>query len=65
MRELGLDYSGRHAAHLAEALFFTACWFHEWAQLTGDRLVRDGAAYGFAQAVEARKLFLVWLSGLG
>jgi len=43
MRELGRDYSGRLAAHLAEALFFTACRFHEWAQLTGDRLVRKGA----------------------
>lgn len=43
MRELGRDYSGRLAAHLAEALFFTACRFHEWAQLTGDRLVRNGA----------------------
>lgn len=43
MRELGGDYSGRLAAHLADALFFTACRFHEWAQLTGDRLVRNGA----------------------
>ncbi len=43
MRELGRDYSGRLAAHLAEALFFTACRFHEWAQLTGERLVRNGA----------------------
>jgi site-specific recombinase XerD len=43
MRELGRDYSGRLAAHLAEALFFTACRYHEWAQLTGDRLVRNGA----------------------
>jgi len=29
--ELGGDYFGRLASHLAEALFFTACRFHEWA----------------------------------
>lgn len=33
LRERGADYSGRLAAHLAEALFFTACRFHEWATL--------------------------------
>ena len=43
LRELGTDYFGRLAAHLAEALFFTACRFHEWALLSTDRLVRNGA----------------------
>jgi site-specific recombinase XerD len=43
LRELGTDYFGRLAAHLAEALFFTACRFHEWALLSTDRLVRSGA----------------------
>jgi site-specific recombinase XerD len=43
MREIGTDYFGRLASHLAEALFFTACRFHEWALLTTDRLVRNGA----------------------
>ena len=42
-RKLGSDYFGRLTAHLAEALFFTACRFHEWALLTTDRLVRNGA----------------------
>ena len=41
--ELSGDYFGRLASHLAEALFFTACRFHEWALLSTDRLVRNGA----------------------
>jgi site-specific recombinase XerD len=36
------SYFGHLVSHLAEALFFTACRFHEWSQLTKDRLVRDG-----------------------
>ncbi len=43
LRGLGTDYFGRLSSHLAEALFFTACRFHEWAHLTADRLVRNGA----------------------
>ena len=43
LRSEGTDYFGRLAAHLAEALFFTACRFHEWALLTTDRLVRNAA----------------------
>lgn len=42
-RELGTDYFGRLSAHMAEALFFTACRFHEWALLPTERLVRNGA----------------------
>ncbi len=52
LHELGTDYFGRLAAHLAEALFFTACRFHEWAHLTGERLVRNGA--GEVTAVRLR-----------
>jgi len=37
------DYFDHLVSHLAEALFFTACRFHEWALLTRDRLVYDGA----------------------
>lgn len=44
LRELGTDYFGRLAAHLAEALFFTACRFYEWVLLSTDRLVRNGPA---------------------
>lgn len=43
LREPGADYFGRLSAHLAEALFFTACRFHEWALLSTERLVRNGA----------------------
>ena len=35
------DYFSHLAAHLAEALFFTACRFHEWAQLPAEKLVRE------------------------
>jgi integrase/recombinase XerC len=34
------NYFGYLAFHLAEALYFTGCRFHEWAQLSTDRLVR-------------------------
>ncbi len=40
------DYFGRLTYHLASALFFTATRFHEWAQLTTDRLVQDNDAIG-------------------
>jgi integrase/recombinase XerD len=33
------SYFGQLTYHLALALFFTACRFHEWAKLTADRLV--------------------------
>ena len=34
-------YFGHLTYHLATALFFTGCRFHEWARLTIDRLVRE------------------------
>lgn len=37
------NYFDHLTSHLAEALFFTACRFHEWALLTKDKLVRNGA----------------------
>ena len=33
------SYFGQLTYHLALALFFTGCRFHEWAKLTADRLV--------------------------
>ena len=33
------DYYGRLTYHLAEALFLTACRYHEWAELTMERIV--------------------------
>ena len=32
---------GHLTYHLATALFSTGCWFHQWARLTMDRLVRE------------------------
>lgn len=41
LREDRRSYFGQLTYFLAQALFFTACRFHEWAQLTHERLVRD------------------------
>jgi integrase len=44
LRELREDkgsYFGHLCYHLASALFFTGCRYHEWALLTMDRLVRE------------------------
>ena len=44
LRELRKDrrsYFGHLTYHLATALFFTGCRFHEWARLTIDRLIRQ------------------------
>jgi site-specific recombinase XerD len=40
LREDRRSYFGHLTYHLAIALFFTGCRFHEWARLTTDRLVR-------------------------
>ena len=41
LREDRRSYFGHLTYHLATALFFTGCRFHEWARLTIDRLVRE------------------------
>ena len=41
LREDRRSYFGHLTYHLATALFFTGCRFHEWALLTIDRLVRE------------------------
>ena len=44
LRELREDkgsYFGHLTYHLANALFFTGCRYHEWALLTMDRLLRE------------------------
>ena len=41
LREDRSSYFGHLTYHLATALFFTGCRFHEWARLTIDRLVRE------------------------
>jgi integrase/recombinase XerC len=41
LREERRSYFGHLTYHLAVALFFTGCRFHEWARLTFDRLVHE------------------------
>jgi hypothetical protein len=41
LREERRSYFGHLTYHLAVALFFTGCRFHEWARLTFDRLVYE------------------------
>ena len=41
LREDRRSYFGHLTYHLATALFFTGCRFHEWSLLTLDRLVRE------------------------
>ena len=41
LREDRASYFGHLTYYLASALFFTGCRFHEWANLTRDRLVRE------------------------
>jgi integrase len=41
LRQNRRSYFGHLTYHLATALFFTGCRFHEWARLTIDRLVRE------------------------
>ena len=41
LREDKASYFGHLTYHLATALFFTGCRYHEWALLTIDRLVRE------------------------
>ena len=41
LHESANDYYGRLAAHLADALFFTACRYHEWATLPLEKLIYD------------------------
>jgi hypothetical protein len=41
LREDKASYFGHLSYHLASALFFTGCRYHEWALLAMDRLVRE------------------------
>jgi hypothetical protein len=45
LREDRRSYFGHLTYHLAIALFFTGCRFHEWARLPIDRLVREPGGY--------------------
>ena len=48
------SYFGHLSYHLATALFFTGCRYHEWALLTIERLVREpgGVIIGTPQETE-------------
>lgn len=46
------DYYGHLTFHLAEALFYSACRYHEWATLPAERLIRSGN--GTASAVRIK-----------
>ena len=54
LRGLRHDYYGHLAFHLAEALFYTACRYHEWATLADDRLVRDADGRGIAVRIRGK-----------
>lgn len=48
------DYYGHLSFHLAEALFYSACRYHEWAGLPIDRLARDGAGIPMAVRIKGK-----------
>jgi site-specific recombinase XerD len=57
LRELRQDrrsYFGHLTYHLATALFFTGCRFHEWARLTIDQLVREPAGMIIAARLQVK-----------
>jgi hypothetical protein len=50
LHESASKYFGHLVAHLADALFFTACRFHEWTELPVEKLVREmGGDYSAAR----------------
>jgi site-specific recombinase XerD len=60
LRELRQDrrsYFGHLTYHLATALFFTGCRFHEWARLTIDRLVREPGGVIIAARLQVKGSF--------
>jgi integrase/recombinase XerC len=42
LRDDGADYFSKLTSHLAEALFFTATRFSEWAKINNSKLIRNG-----------------------
>jgi integrase len=48
------SYFGHLSYHLATALFFTGCRYHEWALLTVDRLVREPAGVIIAARLQVK-----------
>lgn len=54
LQENRRDYYDHLVFHLAEALFFSACRFHEWAALPAERLIRDAAGCGVAVRIKGK-----------
>ena len=54
LQEHRSDYYGHLTFHLAEALFYSACRYHEWAHLPIDRLVCDGAGIPVAVRIKGK-----------
>lgn len=54
LQEHRSDYYGHLAFHLAEALFYSACRYHEWAQLPIERLVRNAAGIPVAVRIKGK-----------
>jgi len=54
LQEQRHDYYGHLSFHLAEALFYSACRYHEWAHLPVDRLVRNGAGIPVAVRIKGK-----------
>jgi hypothetical protein len=57
LREDRRSYFGYLTYHLATALFFTGCRFHEWARLTLERLVREPGGMIIAARLHGRAIF--------
>jgi integrase/recombinase XerC len=54
LQEHRSDYYGHLAFHLAEALFYSACRYHEWAGLPTERLVRDASGIPIAVRIKGK-----------
>ena len=66
LREDKASYFGHLTYHLATALFFTGCRYHEWALLTIDSLrTPDTVELDWSQRGENEPQVGAWKEGLG
>lgn len=54
LQECRHDYYGHLTFHLAEALFYSACRYHEWATLPADRLIRNAIGGNVAVRIKGK-----------
>jgi site-specific recombinase XerD len=54
LQENRRDYYGHLTFHLAEALFYSACRYHEWATLPANQLVRDAIGANVAVRIKGK-----------